>query len=159
MSSLPNDPNPYAAPPITAEMPFDSGERSIAMTKIIKDFRSQSLALGVVWIIFGVIAVGLIALLSTTDALADREEGGPIFLAILAALGVLWFAAGIGTLMKQLWGVYIGLVMGYLSLIGNLLSFNLCALAITIFVLVQAHRVIGFARKMQAEGIPLNVPR
>lgn len=159
MSSLPNDPNPYAAPPIAPEMPFDSGERSIAMTKIIKDFRAQSLALGVVWIIFGVLAAGLTVLIGATDTLGDIENGGPIFLAILAIIAVIWFAAGIGTLMKQIWGVYIGLVMGYLSLVGNLMSFNLCALVITIFVLVQAHRVLGFARKMQAENIPLNVHR
>jgi hypothetical protein len=55
-----------------------------------------------------------------------------------------------------MWAVYTGLVLSYISLVGNLLQLNLCALAIVIAIIVQAHRVIGFASTIRAAGLPLD---
>ena len=75
---------------------------------------------------------------------------------LLAITGLVWFAVGVATCLKQMWAVYIGLGISYLSLLGNLTSVNICGLVIVILVIIQGHRVIGFSKTLRAAGIPLN---
>ena len=72
-------------------------------------------------------------------------------------LGAVWFVVGVMTCLKQPWALYTGLILSYVAVIPNLLVLNVCGIGILVVVIFQAHRVIGWAKKMQANGIPLNV--
>src|SRR3954471_10305728 len=143
--------NPYA-PPTTpgGNFSINPSSHSLEMSKLVKDFRAQSLALGVAWLIFGglvVLAICLLLVVSLTPQQFDATLF-PILIGLMAISGIGWLAGGVGTLMKQVWGIYVGLVMSYFALVGNLLNFNICGLVIIIFILVQAHRVLTFANRM-----------
>jgi hypothetical protein len=153
--SLPDDPqiNPYEPPaPIPAVI---AGDADAAVKAKLKKFRDQIHALGAFWIIIGGIAAGVGVFLVTTLEEA-RIEGSPVVGAIVIVSGGAWIDLGIATCLKQMWAVYIGLALSYLSVIGNLLRFNVCALIILAAVILQAHRVIGWARELRKMGIQLN---
>lgn len=150
-----NDPNPYQSPqpslaPLESQRPIDRA--------MVKKFRDQIHALGALWIIMG----GAAAVLATIALLGNREvalslgHGQQIVLVVVALLSVCWLTVGFATCKKQMWGVYAGLALSYLSLLGQVLSFNICATVIVIIVILQAHRVIGWAKQMQAANLPLN---
>lgn len=133
--------------------------------QLVRDFRKQVHALGGVWIFFGVLYLALafvIPSLRPANAPVAREQ----LVAFAVALGVialLWLTAGICTCLKQMWAIYFGLVVTYLSILGNLANLlqgkppNVCGIGISIAIIVQAHRTIGWARKMKRAGIPLHV--
>ncbi|HZL88544.1 MAG TPA: hypothetical protein VFB96_09250 [Pirellulaceae bacterium] len=146
--------NPYQAPSLSAAMPVVDTRDAEVRAKI-KKFRDQIHALGAFWIIIGGISLGLGIFLFTTLEGA-RVEGAPILGAIVSVAGACWFGLGVATCLKQLWAVYIGLVLSYLSVLGNLVRLNVCSLIILAAVILQAHRVIGWARELQAAGIPLD---
>lgn len=156
-----NNPNPYA-PPTSQSSPFGGPVSSAdpATFKLLQDFRSQMHALGGIWIFFGVVVVALCIFLSLAasgaigaNKLPEVLEG--VFIVLFAGLSLLWFTVGVLTCQKIMPAVYVGLVLSYLSVIGNLLRFNICGLVIVGAIIVQAHRVISFATKLKALGIPL----
>jgi hypothetical protein len=146
-------PNPYQAPSVaepSAMLP--SLVTTPAAYKLLKDFRTQIHALGGAWIAIGSLA-GVVALFVGATANPDQETA--LLLGILLAASTIWIALGVFSCYKQIWAVYIGLVLSYLSLIGNLLSINVCSLIIFVVVIVQAHRVLGWAKQLRRMGIPL----
>ena len=54
-----------------------------------------------------------------------------------------------------MWAVYVALALSYLSMVGQILNLNICGGIIIILVILQAHRVIGWAKEMRAAGLPL----
>jgi hypothetical protein len=153
--------NPYAAPQYAEGMSGAVGGRTAAQIKLIKDFRSQSLALGVAWCIFALLClIGLAALVAFSGLAAgdERMQAVPVglLMGILGVCGVIWLVSGIFTLMKQTWGIWLGTIASGLSAVGNLLNFNLCGLAIAGILLWQGIRVIGFMNEMTRLGIPLD---
>jgi hypothetical protein len=148
--------NPYQAPSLAPGI-LATDIRDAAVRAKIKKFRDQIHALGAFWIIIGAVAIGFGILIFNGRA-ADMAilAGGEIIGSILFVQGFAWFGLGVATCLKQLWAVYIALVLSYLSILGNLVSFNVCSLIILIAVILQAHRVIGWARELQAAGIPLD---
>lgn len=147
-------PNPYQAPAVDPR-PMPTGAASTAAAAaLVKDFRTQIHALGAFWIFIGGLALALVAFAAS---LVDPGESPALFMAILGGLGLVWLTLGVLTCCKQLWAVYVGLVLSYLSLIGNLvtLNFNICSLILLIAAIAQAHRVIGWAGQMTRMGIPL----
>jgi hypothetical protein len=155
--SEPVNPNPYASPSGPASQPFADipGGIDYRLQQTIRNFRSQSLALGVAWIVLALLAIGLIAFAVGTTASRGQS---PLLIAtaVVAGFGIIWITVGTFTCLKHLWAIYTGLVLSYISLVGNLLSFNLCAILILLAIIVQAHRVLGFAKQIQAAGLPLN---
>lgn len=154
--SQPHDPNPYASPtaPASSAFPDLSGGIDYRLQRTIRDFRSQIVALGVAWILMGTLVLGIVLFAITNQ----RQEGGVLLFAggIAVALSVLWIILGTFTCLKHLWAVYTGLVLSYISLVGNLFSLNLCALLFVLAIIVQAHRVLGFAKQIRMAGLPLN---
>jgi hypothetical protein len=154
-SPRPTDsPNPYQAPAIdTGHVPTGAASTAAAAS-LVKDFRTQIHALGGFWIFIGSLALALAAFLGGT---VDPEESPAVAMGILGGLGLVWLTLGVLTCYKQLWAVYVGLVLSYLSLIGNLitLNINICGLILLIAAIAQAHRVIGWAKQMTRMGIPL----
>lgn len=151
--SFSEGPNPYASP--TTAPGFSPTGLSPEMSKLVRDFRSQTLALGVLWIIFALLVGGLGIFLLLGQA-EPFESLAPILAVIFGAISLVWAAAGVGTFCKKSWGIYTGLVMSYIALVGNVVNLNLCGLVIIVVVLFQAHRVLGFMQKMRAAGLPLN---
>ncbi|WP_254507885.1 hypothetical protein [Anatilimnocola floriformis] len=81
---------------------------------------------------------------------------------ILLICAGLWFVAGLMTIFKQLWAVYLGLVGSYLALIlfavVGIASFAPAALVPLMFfviAIVQSHRVIAWAKDLLNRGISL----
>jgi hypothetical protein len=144
-----NEPNPYAPPRTSAEAGVHAVPAPVDRV-MVKKFRDQILALGVLWIIIGTLAAGLgvFGLGRTSDA--------PVLLSIVVILGLAWIVIGVLACLKHMWAVYAGLVLSYLSLVGQLVNLNLnLGLLVVILVIFQAHRVIGWAKQMRAAGIPL----
>ena len=147
--------NPYQSPASAAHPgapPLPAS--NAAVVKLVKDFRSQIHALGAFWIIIGSVVIGIGAFVSNLLGLGKDPTAvtlGIIFL----VMGPAWIALGIMSCLKQMWAVYVGLVLSYLSLIGNVINLNICGAVILLVVIFQAHRVIGWARQLNAAGIPL----
>jgi hypothetical protein len=146
--------NPYAAPSLPAQKASEFSAHSPELSKVIKDFRAQSLALGVAWIIIGCLNAGVSALILSDQFLPNNALG--IVVPMIAALAGTWVIAGIATLAKQLWGIYLGLVISYLGALGSLANLSICGLVILVLIIVQSHRVINFAKEIRAAGLPLN---
>jgi hypothetical protein len=147
-------PNPYQPPQMERPTFVPAAATNLRLIKVLKDFRTQIVALGAVWIIMALLAVGIGVM---AGSVLDQDEStAQILLIVLGVSGLIWGTLGVFTCLKQMWAVYVGLVLSYLSVIGNLLNFNLCALIIVVVVIIQAHRVIGFARELARAGIPLD---
>lgn len=125
----------------------------------VKRFRREIHGLAGFWIFFGVLtgAVGIMLLIVDNNIFRGRIDpdlhqfvGGVSLL-----VGALWFASGFASAYKQLWGVYVGLIVTYLNLAGHLVNLNVCGIIISIIVIVQAHRVLKLSRELRNAGIPL----
>jgi len=150
--------NPYQSPPTAAPLAPVSSQANLQHLKMLKDFRSQIVALGAFWIIIG----GLAAIMGifATSFLITANDVAPQTLAmmcgIIVVLGLAWVTLGVLACLKQMWAVYVGLVLSYISLVGNLINLNICGLVILVVVIIQAHRVIGWAGQLTRARIPLN---
>lgn len=119
----------------------------------IRKFRKEMHGVGGLWIFFGVVC-GLAGIVFIGNP--PRGADGTFGL-VLLFLGALWGSAGVGTCAKQLWGLWMGLILCYLSLLGNLVRLpeSLCPLLFIIAALVQSHRCLSTAKKLRDAGIPL----
>lgn len=70
-------------------------------------------------------------------------------------MGCIWLGLGVSICLKLIWALYVALVLCYLSVIGNLINLNVCGLVILIVVILQSHRVLGWAKQLQQASIPL----
>ncbi len=146
--------NPFEAPTEDSRT-FDKA--SDGLTLVLKKFRQQMTALGAVWIFFG--SFGMVAsgfMLTRSQNLQSNGNIGFVVAIFVAIVSIMWFGLGIATCFKQMWAVYVGLGISYLSLLGNLTSLNICGLVIVILVIIQGHRVIGYSKTLLAAGVPLN---
>jgi hypothetical protein len=153
MTSDSQSPNPYQTPTVAEPSAVPASALATpAAHKLLKDFRTQIHALGGFWIFIG----GLAALIAVfVGARAPPSQELTVLVAIMAIASLIWIVLGVMTCHKQIWAVYTGLVLSYLSLIGNLLNVNVCGLIILLVVIVQAHRVLGWAKQLTRMGIPL----
>src|SRR4051812_1723605 len=111
MSSGFENQNPFQSPLMLAEAPLVQSDFD---PQLVAKFRSQIHALGGVWIFFGVVLIGIFAYLVFGSAVhGTRGDSLTIF---LIAVGGVWLGLGIATCLKQMWAVYIGLGLTYLSL-------------------------------------------
>jgi hypothetical protein len=157
MTPLPEDePNPYQAPESELRPPVDL-ERAAVTRELVKKFRDQTLALGVLWIILGTAtaAMGGIFLRRTPGYLHAVGPSVYALLLVNVVLNLVWVVLGVLTCMKQLGAVHVGLVLSYLFLLERVVSLNVPMAVILIAVILQAHRVIGWARQMRAASVPL----
>ncbi len=149
--------NPYEPPREAAQgfaPTFQAG--SLEHLTLLKQFRQQIHALGGFWIFIGSVATALcVGLLLTQGEILGLQAENVVLLMIAGVAGVIWLTVGIASCFKQMWAVYLGLGLSYLSVIGNLINLNICGLVILGAVILQAHRVLGFAKRLQALGIPL----
>lgn len=158
-----SSPNPYQAPS-AASFHIDPNTQS-SNQLVLKKFRSQVHALGGLWIFFGVMggvgAIIMIAMMATNgfgnaQRFAEMQGYITVLTGILGIASLAWTTIGVFACFKKLPAIYTGLVLCYLSLVGNLLNINICAVVILIVAIIQAHRVISMAGELRKLGIPLN---
>ena len=91
-----------------------------------------------------------------------------VFWIVAGLVGLFHCAIGVLTCLKRLWAVYVSLALAYLTLL-QLVLLQLVLIALTwrtnwgtivalgliILVIRQGHRVIAWAKKMRAAGVPL----
>ena len=146
--------DPYAAPAVSD---FSLHNEADGLTqdhhKLLKDFRSQSLPLGVLWLLFATV-LGLVAFLLIFSRSLSYSSG--ITAAVLALFPIAFSTGGIGTILKRSWGIYIGLAATYMALLGSILIMNVCGLFLIIAVLIQGHRIIKLMKALRTAGIPLS---
>lgn len=121
-------------------------------SETIRLFRREMHGLGGFWIFIGVCAA------LAGMALAAQARLPPAFGVFIVILGLMWIGLGVATCLKQVWALWIGIVMGGLSILGNLANLpqGLCGLIFMIIAVIQAWKCIGRAKEMTEAGIPLN---
>jgi hypothetical protein len=124
------------------------------LLKTLRDFRSQIVALGAFWIIIGAVAAGL-GVFASGSVAGSETTLGTVLVAILIGFGMLWMTLGVLVCMKQIWALYIALALSYLSVVSSVLRLQVCSIVVLIFVIMQAHRVLRWAKELNAAGIPL----
>jgi hypothetical protein len=149
--------NPYQAPEASLGTPGVSGPSEIDRA-LMEKFGDQILALGFFWILMG-------AGLSFLVLEGNRNLGGMFapdartLQVIVGIVGGTWIALGVLTIFRKTWAVYTGLALSYLLLLAQTLTLSLCTIAILVLVILQAHRVIGWSRRLRAAGVPPSGPR
>ncbi len=123
------------------------------IAKDLKAFRDQLVALGALWIIIGRLSGAFGIYMST----ASKPEGalGIVQLVINViniGYGVASFTREALACMKRIAALRVGLVLIYVILVLQVLSVNLCRAAIMVVAILQAHRVLGFRKKLMAAG-------
>lgn len=126
-------------------------------------FHQQIVALGVLWVLMFGVVPGVAAY-----RFASQVRGESGYLAILlAGSALVWTVLGVLACRRHMWAVRIGLVLSYLIPVITVADLVwggpagggggcLYSALFVILSILQAHRVIGFARKMRAAGIPLD---
>lgn len=133
---------------------------------ILKKFKQQILALGVLWIILGLLnsgaGIAIIVLGGTQLQGGQQFAPDPTQVAVFTVLGVIsaifgltWLVVGVASLMKQIWAVWVGTVLSGIGIALSLLNLNCCLLLLLIATLFQGIRVIGFAGQLKKAGVPL----
>jgi hypothetical protein len=147
--------NPYASPqfaPETATIvaPYE-------LRKTVRAYRAQWHILGATWIIMGIcgfVISGFIVYHSLHELRGLRHD---ILAMILGGVSAGWFLLGIATCGKQLVAVHMGLVLSYLVLLLSVVTLSLCFLVILLPVIIQAHRVLSWAKYIQLQGLPIAI--
>jgi hypothetical protein len=134
----------------------------------VKQFHEQMVALGVLWILVPGLISGAMAFFAIEFAVGHGRDFS--FLAIHAAItSGIWVVLGVFVCLKQVWAVHVGLMLSYLTIVISIVGvftgtpegFGGCLCSFTAIgvSILQAHRVIGWAKKMHAAGIPLDRKR
>jgi hypothetical protein len=133
---------------------FDRVLRERYDPRVKADFDRQINGLGCLWTFFGVLCVALVVLaISVMEGELDvaSEE-----LMVIGVIASAWLLAGIGSFMKQVWAVWVGLVMSYLSVLvqvatmgGGRAGGGCIDLGIMLIGIWQAHKVLGIAKRMR----------
>lgn len=117
---------------------------------LAKTFRRQIIALGALWTVIGLLYAGLAATLlaglTPNKALAAMALMAPFIL----ALGIIWIAAGVSTCMQIVPGLFVGLVLSYISLVLSAVSMEFRSVAIMVIAVLQAHRVLRLRKPIRA---------
>jgi len=136
--------------------------RRTADPEELKKFRGEARGVGCFWIFIGTLVV--IAGLGLMAGGAQNVGLPPGIGLLLMGLGAVWLILGVFACLKQLWALYVGLVLSYLSLAGNVLSLvqgeagpqTFIGIGLLLIVIATAHRAIKRAGKLRAAGIPLS---
>jgi hypothetical protein len=148
--------NPYASPAIPDALVQQPVVSTYEMLKDVKRFRSEIHALGGLWIAVGVlpIGMGILALLET--ALASQFSSENLVTAgMFLVIGCPFLVIGAFTCCKQMWAVYVGLIVSYV-LAGLSLPFcNLLVALICLGGVFGGHRIISWSQELRRKGIPL----
>ena len=150
--------NPYQSPaeanPAATTLTADQRRH----VELLRDFRSQSATLGVCWIVFGVIALAagvFVAVETLSSGWRELPKTTVRFLVTLVVLGLVWIALGALVYRKGIWALYAALLLTYLALLGNIVQLSILRVVLIATVIVQAHRVLLWARQLRRAGIPL----
>jgi hypothetical protein len=102
--------NPYASP--TADITLlTTGAAAGSNRELLIKCRKQIHALGGIWIFIGTVAIGLAAFLGNTAI--KKGDTWTLIVLVLGGLGMVWFVLGVCTCFKQVWAIYVGLVLSY----------------------------------------------
>jgi hypothetical protein len=143
-------PSPYQSPRTDTSTP----EANVSQQRqLLRDYRTTIFSLGTFWILLGLSSAGL-----SISALANKgdEDVGllkQITVGLALVNGFAWTALGIYACLKQLWAVYVGLLISYVFGLVLLAQFNFCWLVFVVAAITQSHYVISMARKLMAQGI------
>lgn len=130
--------------------------------EFIRKFRKQIHALGAVWI--GLAVLGA-ALMSALPSLTQTKFVlSPLIVGVFG-LYAAWVVLGVLSCLKRMGAVKVALGLSYVAVALQLWAFfqtagtsqspNPLPLIILGAIILQAHRVIGWAGQMQQAGIPL----
>lgn len=135
--------NPYEAPD-----PVEETTETDADLTTLNQFRQEVLALGVLWLICG----GVCLLVATVAAVRQQATENIL---VSGSVGVLLTAIGVPTLFKKKWALYAGCLLCLVGATIAVVRFNICGLVIPLIVGLQAFRVVKYARRLEAIGVPL----
>jgi hypothetical protein len=150
---MPPDDNPYRSPEHAAEYAAKYQWNSEIDLSIVQRYRNQMHTLGAVWLGSGVLLALVCGLFLVTGfrRLSYLEIGVAIFYGLpLILLGAAVFA-------KQMWAVWIGLILTYIATLTSVFSCNAYATVLFLILVVQGHRALAMAGQLTSAGIPLDL--
>lgn len=123
----------------------------------ISEFKSSVKTAGGIWLASGIIALGFIML---TMGMGGGRMLGMLggLLVVVAMISVVWIVIGGFAIARHMWAIWTGLVLSYLSLVGNVMSMvqgdgsGVCPIAFVIISLVHGHRAIKHAKTIREAG-------
>lgn len=141
---------------------FDPVLREASNPRLKADFNRQITGVGCLWTFFGIMIVLVILLggAALKEAMGDEDDVPvTVMMLIFGLIAASWLLAGVGSLMKQVWAVWIGLVLSYLAVLGNILTIvtegargatQVCiGMGLVVIGIYQAHKVLGIAKRMK----------
>lgn len=149
MGSEFSEQNPYQAPSV-------GGVALESPLLLLKKFRSQIHALGGFWIVVAVLNGVAAAFIAGLPSTGEMEGLNFVIAGVLGVFALAWAMIGILTCLKKIPAVYIGLVLSYIALVTSVVNFSICPVLLYGAAILQAHRVIGWAKELKRTGIPLN---
>jgi hypothetical protein len=155
MTHIPPELNPYASPSAPDALVQQPIVSSYQLLKDVKQFRAEIHALGGLWIFFGgaLLALAGISLFAALEAEFDVEL--VVWAGFFVAVALPFLISGVATCWKQLWGVYVGLVMSYLMTVISLPGSLMMAAVFSVGIF-GGHRIISWAKELRRKRIPLN---
>lgn len=150
------EPNPYAAPAIPDPLVQQPVVSTYEMLKDVKRFRSEIHTLGGLWIAVGAFpfGLGILALLETAFESKFSNES-LVAAGMFLMIGSPFVVIGFFTCCKQMWAVYVGLILAYV-LVGLSLPFcNLFVALLSLGGVFGGHRIIHWSQELRRKGIPL----
>jgi hypothetical protein len=122
-----------------------------------------------VWIFLGgLVVVGAMYLSTVSQPLVFTLMGQPLPLVFIAGMGTVWITLGVHACLKKMWAIKTGLVLTYLVLISNVVSWvndistaggntpsPVFGFVMAVGIISQSHRVIAWASKLRKAGVPL----
>jgi hypothetical protein len=123
------------------------------MFRWLQNFHKQIIALGAFWIFIGLMTLLVAAAAAFADAAWTPDVGAAAAAGVIGIMGLAWIGLGICVCLKQMWAVRVALVLSYLSMLASLITLQLCAAVILVVVILQAHRVLKWAKQLAAAGV------
>jgi hypothetical protein len=153
-----DDPNPYQSPAVDVLTSESAASELGSLSKVIAVFHSQIQILGFFWICCSIVC--FLLCISAAQLLDIHINGRPQYNTqslLFGVAGVLWLLSGLMAYCKQIWAVYLGLMLTYLFFIANLLMLQMVVAACLLFAILLSHRILRWAGQLSKAGIPLTM--
>lgn len=132
--------------------------------ELVRKFRGAAHGVGGWGLILGALCLfaGLVLSFAGAPPSGITKDAAGVLSLLALVVGALWLTAGVCACFKRVGGIYLALVLGYVNLLGHVVSLvngggvNVIGILVTLGVLTQAHQALKLAREMREAGIPLN---
>ncbi len=126
---------------------------------LVRRFRKECTALGVAWMVVGFLHFGFAVLMFRS---MNPEQWWWLWIAgVVVVNGIGLVVVGLATTQRSMSAVVVGRVLNILAMLGCLAGFRVCfpvvGSLLLISPLLQANRLLGWGKRIEAAGYPLSI--